>query len=138
MQTFAQTNISPDVYIQYSPATTTNKNVIAKLQFRKAGYTITSKSNTSNPTDYNFADNNSFNFTYTDPSKNPQTIEAKVTWIDRTKPTAIFFFTGSTNTLAILTGFNKTGVTVTNNNNSKQFNFTPGVTGFTFLLQDLA
>ncbi|MCF7834899.1 LamG domain-containing protein [Candidatus Gracilibacteria bacterium] len=128
----------PTAQIEYSITGLTNQDVIATLTgFSKTGVTIT---NNGGSNTYTFTGNGSFTFTFQDLAGNTGEATATVTWIDKTKPSGDIYYsqTGLTNqnVIVTLTGFSKTGITITNNNGSPDYTFT-GNGLFTFTFQDL-
>ncbi len=82
---------APAATIVYSPATSTNQNVIATLQPNE---TVAVTNNGGLDT-YTFVGNGTFTFQFEDAAGNAGTAEAAVDWIDRTPPTATIVYSNT-------------------------------------------
>lgn len=110
-------NPRPTAGIAYSPAEPTNGNVIARLDnISTEHYEILSPGGNTHV----FTDNGEFTFRFRDTDTNVEgSAKAKVTWIDRTIPTATIEYSTNnpTNKEVIATLKPSEDVTVTNNTN---------------------
>jgi hypothetical protein len=120
-------------YVEYSPASLTNQDVVATITwFNKTWVIIDISQN------YTFTGNGTYSFTYRDLAGNTGETLAEVTWIDKTPPTAStieYSITGLTNqdVIATITWFSES---ITGQNTS-DYTFTGNGT-FVFTFEDLA
>lgn len=106
---------SPTVSVLYDNVNPTNTNVIATLTWSSEPITVT---NNSGSLSYEFTENGLFTFEFTDSVGNTSTLEATVSNIDKTSPTAsvIYDNTNLTNSWVVstLTGSSEP-ITIINN-----------------------
>lgn len=123
----------PIATINYSTTNWTKEDVVATINFDKENVEVEG-GNT-----HTFTENGEYVFEYVDASGNTSMTTAKVTWIDKTAPTAtISYSTESlTNGDVIATLNPSEQVTITNNNGSNAYTFTEN-SSFTFEFIDRA
>ncbi|MFZ5597042.1 MAG: hypothetical protein ACOY31_08540 [Bacillota bacterium] len=83
MPSTVQDTTPPTAQISYSPATTTNQDVVATLVNESEPITVT---NNGGSRQYTFTQNGSFTFEFKDAAGNTGTATAAVTWIDKEPP----------------------------------------------------
>lgn len=114
---------SPVGTISYSTTNKTNNSVIATLTTNE-DVTILNNNNSSS---YEFAENGEFTFEFVDKAGNKGTALAKVDWIDRKTPVATLIYDEVNKTnkdVTVKINFDKTNVTILNNNGLDSYTFT--------------
>lgn len=124
--------IDEEASVTYSIESLTNQNVIATLHLSEGGY--------AEATTYEFSQNGTYTFHYLTAANEEKTIDATVSWIDRTLPNATVVYSTldptSGSVIATLTDFDKRGVKVISEGGYTHEFTTNG--SFDFIIEDQA
>lgn len=110
----------PVATVTYSQTEVTNQDVIAMVSFDKNNVSIKGGNG------HRFTENGTYTFEFTDLAGNKGTIEANVTWIDKTVPTAeITYSTQETTSEAVIATLTNPSekITITNNDGKDTYVF---------------